>query len=263
MNIDWQSNESHVLLNPRAPIHERLIWEPMTIAHQYPAHIWLMTSGSQQTKLVALSKKALLTSAQAVNQHLQSTSLDIWINPLPTFHVGGLGIWARAYLSGAIVHPYLEKWSPHLFTEMSIKKKATLSALVPAQVYDLVLNHLRAPETLRAVIIGGGALQETLYKRARELGWPLLPSYGLTECASQVATAPLESLLEIHFPALDILSHIDIKLGDDGCFNIRSPALLTAYAIQELDQIQFIHPVVNDWFVTQDRGSLGESLYCL
>ncbi len=123
MNIDWQSNESHVLLNPRAPIHERLIWEPMTIAHQYPAHIWLMTSGSQQTKLVALSKKALLTSAQAVNQHLQSTSLDIWINPLPTFHVGGLGIWARAYLSGAIVHPYLEKWSPHLFTEMSIKKR--------------------------------------------------------------------------------------------------------------------------------------------
>ena len=40
---------------------------------------------------------------------------------------------------------------------------------------------------------GGGALDPSLYKQARDLGWPLLPSYGLTECGSQVATASLSS----------------------------------------------------------------------
>ena len=40
-----------------------------------------------------------------------------------------------------------------------------------------------------------------LYREARALGWPCLPSYGLTETASQVATAPLESLAGLHCPA--------------------------------------------------------------
>ena len=63
------------------------------------------------------------------------------------------------------------------------------SSLVPAQVLDLVRAGLRPPPVLRAIVVGGGAISAELYRDARALGWPVLPSYGMTECCSQIATA--------------------------------------------------------------------------
>ena len=40
---------------------------------------------------------------------------------------------------------------------------------------------------------GGGAVSDELYRDARALGWRVLPSYGMTECCSQVATALSDS----------------------------------------------------------------------
>jgi O-succinylbenzoic acid--CoA ligase len=100
--IDWRSDESHLLLNPRMPREERRRLESYVVPLK--AHVWLATSGtSGALKLTALSKKALLASAASVNRHLQSYSKYVWCCVLPTFHVGGLGIYARALLSGARV----------------------------------------------------------------------------------------------------------------------------------------------------------------
>src|SRR5687768_11733428 len=137
------------------------------------AHVWLATSGtSGALKLTALSKKALLASAASVNRHLQSDSKDVWCCVLPTFHVGGLGIYARALLSGARV--ITEGWDPVRF---GANPEISLASLVPAQVADLVRLGVRAPRSIRAVIVGGGALGTGLYAQAGELGWPVLPSY--------------------------------------------------------------------------------------
>lgn len=222
----------------------------------YPAHIWLLTSGSTQAKIVGLHKKAFLASADAVNQHLKATQNDVWINALPIFHVGGLAIYARAYLSSSRLIPYLEKWCPQSFQKLLAESLGTLTALVPAQVYDLVFNNLYSPKNLRAVIVGGGAIEPSLYEKARKLGWPLLPSYGLTECASQVATAKLESLQQEEFPSLEILSHISLKISPEGNICLSSPALLSAYATLEQGKICLTTPITNDWFTTQDRGIL-------
>jgi o-succinylbenzoate---CoA ligase len=178
VDIDWLSTDSHVLLNPRMPEEERRRLESLVV--DLPGHVWLATSGTTGAlKLTALSKRALLASAAAVNRHLQSDDRDVWLCVLPTFHVGGLGIYARAFLSGARV--VTSGW-----------EDVTLASLVPAQVTDLVRDRVEAPPSLRAVVVGGGALSEELYAAARALGWPLLPSYGMTECCSQVATATPE-----------------------------------------------------------------------
>lgn len=257
MNIDWQSNETYLLLNPRLPQKISLGFQQIqAYSNKFPAHIWLTTSGSNQLKLVALHKKAILSSAQSVNQHLKATSKDIWINPLPIFHVGGLGIWARAHLSGAALFPFLDKWSPQKFHTILEEHQATLTSLVPAQVYDLVINQLKCPKSLRALVVGGGALGESLYHQARLLGWPLLPSYGLTECASQVATATLDSLHLSNLPKLEVLSHIKIKIDENGKIYLSSPALLTTYAQLEKEELQFSTPVCNGWLASEDRGHL-------
>ena len=171
------------------------------------AHVWVATSGTSsdapgRVRWVALSKQAFLASAGAVNAHLAATASDVWAHALPLFHVGGLGILARAHLSGArVVAAVRGRWEPSAFRDAAEGAGATLAALVPSQVHDLVQARLDSPSSLRAVVVGGARLEPSLYRAARERGWPCLPSYGLTETCSQVATASLESLSARDCPA--------------------------------------------------------------
>ena len=101
------------------------------------AHVFVATSGSTgEIKLVALSKRAILASAAAVNERLKVTSRDIWAAVLPPFHVGGLGVYARCHLAGARALPM--PWDARAFAE----SEATIASLVPAQVRDLIAARL-------------------------------------------------------------------------------------------------------------------------
>jgi len=237
--IDWTSKESHVLLNPRMPSEEEARLRSLVIDLQ--AHVWLATSGTTGTlKLAALSKDALLASAAAVNRHLASDAGDVWCCVLPAFHVGGLGIFARAFLSGARV--IRAHWNAR---EFAANGEMTLASLVPAQVSDLVELQLPASSNLRAIVVGGGALPDALYAGARALGWPLLPSYGMTETCSQVATATLTS------PELSLLDHIEARTEGDGRLAFRGASLLTGYATEH----GLVDPKTSDgWLVTEDFG---------
>lgn len=264
--VDWQDERSHVFFN--SYLHHDI--QADSVLRQLPAfsgHIWLATSGTLQTdtlRLVALSKKAFAISAQAVNDHLQATSKDVWLNVLPSYHVGGLAIYTRAHLLGCQVFTNEDKkWSADRFVNLLKEHRATLSSIVPTQVFDLVGNELRAPENLRGVIVGGGALSETLYRRARALGWPLLPSYGLTECCSQVATAPLKSLASELVPDLVRLNHIKWHTNGEGSLMINSAALLSAYAFIREGRTEIFDPKDSGWFVTEDLAEINGDLLIL
>lgn len=259
MNICWESPESYLLLNPSySKSDQQRFYTILDAAQRWPGHIWLSTSGSSVQKWVGLSKQAILASAKAVNQHLSSSKEDLWVNALPSFHVGGLGIWARAYLSGAKVFDLKQhssrKWQAEEFYRVTEKIKGTLSALVPAQLHDLIVLGKEAPSSLRAVIIGGGNLLPDLYEKAIALGWPVLPSYGLTECASQVATAPLESWRDQE-PILQLLSHIQV-CEYEGRLCFAGDSLLSTYAYIEEEKVQFIDPKNQGWLMSEDRGIL-------
>lgn len=255
-NINWDSDDTILLFNKNQPtIH--LILSAATRLPSLPAHIWIMTSGSHCSKLVALSKKAFLHSALAVNQHLMVSNIDRWGICLPLFHVGGLSILARAHLSSSAVFYFRSKWTASLFVTFLKQNKITLISLVPTQVYDLVLGNHSSPPSLRAVVVGGGALSQNLYHAARALGWPILPSYGLTECSSQVATAELQSLKENIFPRLKILSHVQIKMSDQhtGEISLQSDSLLTGFiSLSESKQFVFQRFKKGKWYCTKDQG---------
>jgi O-succinylbenzoic acid--CoA ligase len=238
--IDWTSGASHVLLNPRMPTEEQVRLRSFVTG--LPGHLWLATSGTTGTlKLTALSKEAMLASAAAVNRHLGATTSDVWSCVLPRFHVGGLGIFARAFLSGARV--ISGEWDAQRF---AADREMTLASLVPAQVSDLVQSGLQAPANLRAIVVGGGALDSELYREGRALGWPLLPSYGMTETCSQAATATLAS------PELVLLDHLEARTDPDGRLAFRGASLLTGYGTEH----GFIDPKVDGWLVTEDLGTV-------
>ncbi|MFA6916731.1 MAG: AMP-binding protein [Parachlamydiales bacterium] len=255
--IDWLSSATHILTNPRlSPEESARIISILESPTTPEGLLWFSTSGSTGDKgiqkWVGISRGALLTSARSVNHHLECDSDDIWLNVLPVFHVGGCSIYARAELSGSPVYE-LKEWSPQEFVNAVSSLRITLSSLVPAQVHDLVQKELPAPKSLKAIVVGGGVLSHPLYQKARALGWPLLPSYGMTECGSQIATAPLESLMtEALLPPLNILPHIHHKVDEEGRLHIKSPSLLSAYAHISENGYQFEVFPKDHWLKTDD-----------
>ncbi|MCY4512331.1 MAG: AMP-binding protein [Bdellovibrionales bacterium] len=255
-SIDWESRDSHFFFNIRHPQFNQ--WQEL-VKHLpfFPGCLYLFTSSYK--KIAILPKESFLISARAVNQHLRCTEKDRWLVVLPFTHTGGLSILARSFCGSYSSFKGPEIWNPKTFLDVLKEKKMTLCSLVPAQVYDLVKNRLSAPPTLRAVVVGGGALSPSLYTKARELKWPLLPSYGLTELCSQVATASLSSLENSFFPELKILPHTQLKVKK-GTLHIQSKALLKGYF--DLEKKKFWDPKSSEgWFDTGDIGKVeGENL---
>ena len=296
--IDFRSQTNEVLINPRMPTQQvERVRSWLSAADHLTGHVFVLTSGSTASahadlKWVALSKEAVLAAAAGANAHLESRGMgearatrkeiaydedsphtgfahatdlrDVWLHCLPDFHVGGLGIWARAYLNGAkVVRHAAEKWSPKAFSVAALEAKATLASLVPTQVHDLIEAGLTAPKSLRAIIVGGAALSDESYRKARILGWPVLPSYGMTEAASQIATANLESLATPgQYPLLSVLPHLEVAINPvDGRICVRGASLLTGIVKPDKSgRPVFLDPKDADgWLVTDDFGALGST----
>jgi O-succinylbenzoic acid--CoA ligase len=248
--IEFDTNKTFVLRNPKSKIEEAFLSQLETL---YQAHFWLFTSGTSGVfKAVALSKEALLLSAAAVNKRVSVDKKDIWVNPLPLFHVGGLGIEARSALSKSLTIR-LSAWDPDQFIRVCEEKKATLTSLVPTQLSDLIKRDLKAPKTLRAVFIGGDFLNDRLFEKGKELGWPLFITYGMTECASQIATSQMNKR------ELSPLSHISLRI-EEGKIFVKSPSLLTAYAFYEKGVLKLSDPKKEGWFETEDFGEFKEGI---
>lgn len=214
-------------------------------------HVLFATSGSSGgSKWVALSREALLTSARAVNEHLSAGPEDRWLLALPDFHVGGMGIIARCYAASSSMVTMDEKWDAEAYHTLAEKENVTLSSLVPTQVVDLVRTGLQAPPSLRAVLIGGGRLDDSIYQQACDLGWPIIETYGMTEAASQIATASVGSR------SLKVLPCWQTKAHADGRLMVKGVPLLTAYvsSSDNMDEegCAMTDPKDDGWFVTGD-----------
>lgn len=221
---DWFTEDNHFLFPQKdAYVFQKFSYYKTT---SLKGHIFILTSGSthQSYKIVALPKKAFLSSAKAVNKKLGCTSEDIWLNILPTYHVGGVSIMARAATSQCKVVDLFDdsnnatKWCAKDFVKKINQHQATLTSLVPTQVFDLVHHRLQAPESLKYVVVGGGALNSSLFQKIKALGWPVVCSYGMTEAASQIAV----STDSIYY---EVLPHLEIKQSQRGTLLIKGEPL--------------------------------------
>jgi len=219
-------------------------------------HVFFRTSGSTgDAKWIALSKAALLLSAAAVNRHLEVTEDSVWGLPLPIHHVGGFGVVARSYEAACRLSEFSGKWEPHAFTQWLEETRVTHTSLVPTQVHDLVKAGLHAPSSLVAIVVGGGKLDKATGQSARDRGWPVLASYGMTEACSQIATQALEALKTPYQPApLPILPIWNTRLAGTGNLEISGPALFSGMVKKGI-----YHPRLCEWHETSDRVLLGNA----
>ncbi len=213
------------------------------------------TTGTTGTpRGVLLSRRAFEASARASAEVLPWGSGERWLLELPLAHVGGLSIVTRSLIARtAVVLPTAvdERFDPERTLRCVEQQRITRLSVVPTQLSRLLDASERCPASLRAVLVGGAAATETLLARARDAGWPLLATYGLSEACSQVTVERpgQEPQAGSSGPPLP---GTDIRIVDS-TIEVRSPSLLSGYFPHALAPIS-----ADGYFRTSDCGELRQ-----
>lgn len=212
------------------------------------------TSGTTGVaKGVLLGKEGLLVSARAVNGVLGVAGGACWGLALPLNHVGGFGILARVFAAGCGLAVFRGKWDAVSFGRWLEAEGVTHVSLVPTQVFDLVRAGVRGGVSLVAVVVGGGRLEAGLGQAARDLGWPVLASYGMTEAGSQVATMGLGDLnLPFVGGVMRLLPIWRAEVSGEGLLRLAGEVLF----LGTVDERMVFSERVGEWFETRDRVEL-------
>ena len=216
------------------------------------------SSGSTDApKLTVLTRASLLRSARMVVDWLGLNENDILHCPLPLHHVGGFGVLARARTCGGRFIHDSSRWEPEAFKEGIEARGVTVTSLVPTQVFDLVHGKIPAPACLRIAVVGGGHLATDLESEARQLGWPLYASFGMTEASSQIAT----EIPGLRPPApgwLPVIKGWETDTDNEGRLRLRGPALFSGRLLsRQPGQWGYIPANLDDgWFSTADYAEV-------
>jgi O-succinylbenzoic acid--CoA ligase len=222
----------------------------------------LQTSGSGgPAKLVPLRWRHHQASVEAIVERLGLSANDRWLACLPLHHIGGLAIVLRAVFTGAAVTLH-DHFDVRRLVAALQHGAITHLSLVPTQLRRLVAA-LERPlaGSLRCVLIGGAPAEPALMKRARALGLPVVPTWGMTEAGSQLVTSSLAQARSIDFVARPglvgrPLAGVELRLArgaaDSGELEVRAPFLFEGYVDCPGG------PDGSGWFATGDRGLIDE-----
>ena len=208
-----------------------------------PCHSILFTSGSSgAAKGVRLTRSNWDAAAAASINRLSHGPSDRWLCPLPLHHVGGLAIVYRSMAAGGSV--VLAPDAGDVARWMGV---VSLASLVPTQLHRLLLSRTDAFTNEPVVLVGGARTRPELLDQAVAAGIVALPTYGMTETTSQVATARRGDQRHRLF-ALD---RVGIRIGSYDRIEVRGPVVSPGY-VGAPDRSE------DDWFPTSDQGRIEE-----
>jgi O-succinylbenzoic acid--CoA ligase len=203
------------------------------------------TSGSTGSpRGVMLSAAGLAAAVTAARERLDLRPGDCWLACLPLFHVGGLSILLRTLQARActLLHPGFD--AGRVWTDLHAHSVTHVSLASPMLEALLgVADGAPPPPSLRVALLGGGPIDPTLMSRALDQGWPICPSYGLSEAGSQVATlCPAEPGWEVGDAGMP-LDGVGVEIVDDaghptkgpGRIRITGPTLMAGYLNPRLE----------------------------
>ena len=214
------------------------------------------TSGSSgRPKAVMLTGNNLAASARASASRTPLGPGDRWLVCLPLFHIGGVSILTRCALANAeaVLHQGFD--AGRVMHSLAAERITHLS-LVPTMLAQLLDTGQCPPPSLRHVLVGGAALLDSLAERASAVGWPIQPTYGMSEAASQIAT-----LTRLPRPWRQghvgrPFDGVELALDGDGRIRVRGAMVMAGYANPALKGGDGLD---DSWFVTSDLGEIAPS----
>ncbi len=166
---------------------------PKSIFHPWDTHLW---------------------ASQAVIQNTDLDTSSISLLSLPMDHVGGFQIWVRALNSGGswILPP--KGWTP----EWAVSKGVTHLSLVSTQLIRFMRDpiQVQALRHMKAILLGGSALPQSLIAQAYHEGLSIITTYGSTETCSQATASKTGDSLEHLYTSGCPLKDREIELRADG-----------------------------------------------
>lgn len=211
------------------------------------AAICVGTSGSSgASKIVPLSFVNLEASVDASRRRLRNGRNDRWLACLPLDHIGGLSVIWRTLEAGgsALVAPF------DASGDVIDRLEPTIASMVPTMLQRLFDRNQNALRSIGSILVGGAGLDASLMERCREFGVSIMPTYGLTEASSQVATAtdmprrgatgfvgqPLDGM-DVEIINLDGET---VETGDTGVISVAGPAVFDGYLGEETRLGRFV-----------------------
>jgi o-succinylbenzoate---CoA ligase len=227
-------------------------------------HAVLYTSGtSGRSKGACLTWGNFMASAHASADRLGDTVRRRWLACMPLFHVGGLSILVRSVLFGGPVRLQPRFDAAAVSDALDGGDVAGIS-LVPTMLSRLLAHRdgRAAPGGLEVLLLGGAAAAPELVARALAAGYPVCPTYGLTEATSQVATAvPPPAGARGPSPMLPVLGTEvrivsegrDVGPGTEGEILVRGATVMRGYLHDEEANTRALR---DGWLHTGDIGYL-------
>ncbi len=159
---------------------------------------------------VVLSVGNVLANALGCFAALGHSRGERWLCPLPLSHVGGLMVLLRSAIAGTTA-----------VLDVAGRDDVTIASLVPTQLARLLEAGIAPPASLRVVMLGGAPADPTLLTRARDAGWPVAPSYGLTQACSAVTVADVGDVSTSGTP----LPGLRVAIAEDGEILVSGPSV--------------------------------------
>jgi O-succinylbenzoic acid--CoA ligase len=214
----------------------------------------IFTSGSTGNPKAALHTYGNhYFSALGSNQNIELGKNDRWLAVLPTYHVGGISVFFRAYLAGATV--VIPDTSISIL-ENIIRNRVSHVSFVATQIFRMLDNPKEVSflSKLKAILLGGSAMPAGLINKCFENGLKVFISYGSTEMSSQItATSPFAGMDEL-LTSGKILPYREVKIAEDGEILVKGKTLFKGY-IQNSKTFSRIDS--DDWYHTGDLGNIN------
>lgn len=221
---------------------------------------FILTSGtSGAPRALGFTRDALAASASAVASRLDLTAGDRWGLCLSLGHIGGLSLVVRAVMTGASVRVW-PAFDAGAVTRAVLDGQVTHLAVVPVMLRRILsrLAGERVPATLRCVLVGGAAASRALLDEAWAAGLPVATTWGMTETASQVATAPPRLARRHPGTAGRPLRGLGVRVAAaaPGTLEVRGPTLASAAIRGPGAHPEPLDTDPDGWFSTRDLGRI-------
>lgn len=228
----------------------------------------IYTSGTTgEPKGAVLTIGNHLWSATASAYRLGTLPDDRWLLCMPLYHVGGMAIVFRCCLYGTTI-VLQEKFNVDAVAHALSNNHITLVSLVPTMLQRLLATHPEAllQPKLRCILLGGAGVSQALIQKCVQMNLPVAVTYGLTEAASQVATAlpeqvrqkPTTSGKALMFTQIRIINDRgrECEPGEIGEILVKGPTVMHGYYQNPEATLSTLR---ENWLHTGDVGFLDEA----
>ncbi len=235
-----------------------------------PALLMLFTAGSTgRPKGVPLKQSNLFFSAFNWIMDLGITRSDYTLTVLPLFHIGGHILWTLPHLLIGAKVLLLRRFDPERTLQFIEREKITNTYLIPAMAKMVVaLPGWKKHDlgSVRFIGSGGEAVSDSITIPFREIGIPILNSYGLTETSDGTTTIrPYDAMGKPAHCIGKPLPFVEMKIvdseggevgpGEEGQIAHRGPSVVDSYWRRPEETARAFR---DGWFHTGDIAKRDE-----